>query len=115
MITEKLIMVYYLNLGNVSSQREDEILADFSANLNRSIKEAHHILLPISDGDTRVECINPKLITQEEYESVEVFLKKAEDALSNFLEKTKPTLKKVEKTKPTFFEKLTGAFKNRKS
>lgn len=117
MITEKLIIVYYLNMSSMPRQRGQEMLAELSANLYRSIEEAHHIVLPIKDGDgiTRVECINPKLITQEEYESVEVFLKKAEDALSNFLEKTKPTLKKVEKTKPTFFEKLTGAFKNRKS
>ncbi len=106
MNTEKIILVYYLNLGNISRQEASEILHSFSANVNRSMKEVHHILIPISNGDSRVECLNPKIITQEEYRSVKGFLERAEYALSNFLEETQ---------KPTFFQKLIGSFKNRKS
>ena len=118
MNTEKLILVYYLNLGNITPQRASEILESFGANLYREIKEAHHILLPIRNGNTRVECLNPKIITQEEYRSVKGFLERAEDALSNFLEeKQKPIEEKQkpieEKQKPTFFQKLIGSFKNR--
>jgi len=105
MNTEKIILVYYLNLGNITPERASEILESFGANLYRKIKEAHHILLPIRNGNTRVECLNPKIITQE-YRSVKGFLERAEYALSNFLEETQ---------KPTFFQKLIGSFKNRKS
>ena len=116
MNTEKLILVYYLNLGNITPQRASEILESFGANLNQEIKEAHHILLPIRNGNTRVECLNPKIITQEEYRSVKGFLERAEDTLSNlsnFLEEKQKPIE--EKQKPTFFQKLIGSFKNRKS
>jgi hypothetical protein len=113
MNTEKLILVYYLNLGNISPQKTEEIMSSFSANLNRSIREAHHILLPISNGDTRVECLNPKLITQEECRLVKSFLERSEDALSNFLEKTQKPIEETQK--PTFLQKLIGFFKNIKS
>jgi hypothetical protein len=127
MNTEKIILVYYLNLGNITPERASEILESFGANLYRKIKEAHHILLPIRNGNTRVECLNPKIITQEEYRSVKVFLERAEGALSDILKETqrpiketqKPTLETqkptLETQKPTFFQKLIGSFKNRKS
>ena len=111
MNTEKLILIYYLNLGNITPQRASEILESFGANLNQEIKEAHHILLPIRNGNTRVECLNPKIITQEEYRSVKGFLEKAEGALSDILKETQRPIE--EKQKPTFFQKLIGSFKNR--
>ncbi len=127
---QKPILVYYINPGNVSRARAGELFRNIYE--HPIIKDdAHNIILPITNGNSRVECINPKLVSEEEYQSAKEVLKRAEDALLDFLKNLEreeahvsgascdhtPDLgdKIAEKhRKLTFFQKLIGAFKGRR-
>lgn len=63
---DKIILAHYINVGNVSPQKVAEILGDISKSLAGQ-EDVLHYVYPIREGDTRVDCINPKLVTGEEY------------------------------------------------
>lgn len=128
---EKLILVYYINLGNVSRPKSQLILEMISKNL--TLEETHSIIIPIKDGDTKVECINPQLVSEEEYQSAKNVLERSQKALDDFLNSMnnkeeswtsvascdRGLVVDINKTdqnnKPSFLQNLIGAFKNRKS
>jgi hypothetical protein len=69
----KIILVHYINVGNVSPQRVSELLYDVSKSLAGQDDVLHYVY-PITQGETRVDCINPKLVTGEEYKYVKEVL-----------------------------------------
>jgi hypothetical protein len=80
---DKIILAHYINVGNVSQDKVTELMAKISKSLVGQDDVLHYIY-PIRQGDTRVDCINPKLVTGEEY-------KHAKDVLS-FNEKLVKTI-----------------------
>jgi hypothetical protein len=68
MSKEKIILVHYINVGNINSNDVAEIMKDI---VNKfSLKEEDNIIsywIPVREGDTRVECINPKLVSEEDF------------------------------------------------
>lgn len=63
---DKIILAHYINVGNVNPQKVAEILGDLSKSL-AGHDDVLHYIYPITQGNTRVDCINPKLVTGEEY------------------------------------------------
>ena len=63
---DKIILAHYINVGNVSHESVAELLSEISKSLVGQ-DEVLHYIYPIREGDTRVDCINPKLVTGEEY------------------------------------------------
>ena len=53
---EKIILVHYINIGN--SDDMENIIKKLSPNERNDI---FSYFIPIIEGETRVECINPKL------------------------------------------------------
>lgn len=60
----------------------EEVAKHFNGFFDESVKV---IYVPGYDGSTRIECINPRLITEEEYERVRQIIKDAETALWEYL------------------------------
>lgn len=67
---EKLFLVIYLNIGSVPSIDVSAYLKDFSRSLTYD-ESIERLIIPTRDGETRVECINPVLLNEEQYAEVE--------------------------------------------
>ena len=77
---DKLFIVVYVGVHGFSDQTISEILAD----------SVNTLIIPTRDSETRVECINPVLLTEEQYEEtrkkIESLTEKVEEALKTFKE-----------------------------
>jgi len=63
---ENLILVYYIGVGNMAQEDIENFIQKIK---NRMIPETFKgeiIIIPQYDLNTRVECINPKYITDKE-------------------------------------------------
>lgn len=71
---DKIFLVVYLNVGTAAdSEIEDSIkrLAD-TLNFDDSVQL---FIIPCRGSDTRIECINPVLLDEKQYKSVEKKIK----------------------------------------
>ena len=71
---DKIFLVVYLNVGTVAdSEIEDSVkrLAD-TLNFDDSVQL---FIIPCRGSDTRIECINPVLLDEKQYKSVEKKIK----------------------------------------
>ena len=83
---DKLFLVIYLNVGDIPNDDVSRLLMDYENNLDGAYDESiEKIIVPLRQGETRVECINPVLLTEEQYketeEKVKSLRKKVEEAL----------------------------------
>ena len=85
---EKIILVHYLNYNATKSrQRIREELGTYINFINDREKEnIVNYVVPVT-GETRIECINPKLVSQEEYSKALETLNTAKEQLAEFLSK----------------------------
>ena len=67
---DKLFLVCYPNIGSIPDKNVSEYLHSFAEafTYDESIEK---IIVPIRKGENRVECINPVLLTDEQYKEVE--------------------------------------------
>lgn len=83
---DKIILAHYINVGNVSPQKVNELLYDISKSLAGQDDVLHYVY-PITQGDTRVDCINPKLVTGEEYKYAKEVLSFNENLIKTIIGK----------------------------
>lgn len=83
---EKLIIVVYLGIKEDDEFKANEIIENF---INYSLPkddDKQFFVIP-TFGETRIECINPKLINEDEYSKVKEVLNNVEVNLSDFFKK----------------------------
>ena len=74
---EKLILVFYIGVGNLPPAEVSEFMQDVVANLKKDKqKDIIYYFIPVRNQETKIECINPKLVSEDDY-------KKAKEALDN--------------------------------
>lgn len=84
---DKLILVAYINVGGIHDADVSAFLTETANNLKP--KEDDSILfyvIPVRGEESRLECVNPKLVSEEEYE-------KAHQACEKIAEKLKELTK----------------------
>ena len=86
---EKLILVYYLSIDNVDNVEEfmGEVMKRISSN---SVSEESEIIAVPIFGETRIECINPKYITDGD------LIKKHERLMSELHEKLQNQIDQID-------------------
>lgn len=65
---EKIILVHYIYIGNIDYNDVNKFIEEIAVKF--SPKEEDNIIsywIPVNNGETRVECINPKLVSEEDY------------------------------------------------
>ena len=67
---DKLFLVCYLNIGSIPAEDIREYLHNFAEAFTYDAS-IERIVIPIRKGESRVECINPVLLTDEQYKEVE--------------------------------------------
>ena len=91
----KIILITYFKISKNSSKEQiNKIIESFSVGFDQAFKEDYHCFyIPIYDGDSRVECINPKLVDDEDYENLNQY----EEALVNYNRAMMKIIKKPKK------------------
>ena len=72
---EKLILVHYIDSRVIDNHNMREYLEDVSKYLVSYDKNIHNYIIPIQ-CETRIECLNPKLVSEEDYKEAKEFLDK---------------------------------------
>lgn len=85
----KLILVHYLNTNGLSSNNAKEQFFNYKKMVNEEYPDFTHFIMPIQNGDNKIECINPQLISHEEYTIVSEFIKSTDEKINEFLNKVK--------------------------
>lgn len=75
----KIILVHYVWLGNAAMDQVENKFNRLKNNFQH-LEEDNIISywIPIKEGDSRVECINPKLVSEEDFNQAKLALDKAQ-------------------------------------
>jgi hypothetical protein len=86
MSKEKIILIHYINVGNIDGNNVSEMMENV---VNKfSPKEEDNIIsywIPVREGETRVECINPKLVSQEDFTEAKRVLDRNQEIVNNII------------------------------
>ena len=81
---DKLFIIIYVDVRNVNRADVSEYLRPI-ANATVFDESVIRLIIPTRDSETRVECINPVLLTEEQYEEtkkrIEGLAEKVKEAL----------------------------------
>jgi hypothetical protein len=83
---EKIILVHYINIGNIDGNNVSKIMEDVVKKF--SPKEEDNIIsywIPVREGETRVECINPKLVSQEDFTEAKLVLDRNQEIVNDII------------------------------
>ena len=82
---EKIILAHYINVGNKSPENVAYIMNEVKVVLDKDHAEIVHFVYPVVGQETRVECINPKLVSEEDYLQAKNVLKKNQSIITRLL------------------------------
>jgi hypothetical protein len=94
MKNEKIILVAYLNICDYPAEEVPSVMKDVSEHFSGQFKKddnVYTIVVPVYDRETEIECINPKLVSEEEYKKAESACKKLEKVITEFISPKKET------------------------
>jgi hypothetical protein len=88
---DKIILVFYIYVGDLSGTQVEELLDELKSHYFGEWENENTLAywIPINEGDTRVECINPKLVGPEKYEKVSQEIERAKVSLDKFIQSSK--------------------------
>ena len=109
MSKDKLILVHYISVGNIPYEDVETYLLKLRDQMSPPKSEHISYFIPVRDSDSRVECINPKLVDKDEYKIHLKRLKKAEKEFYKVIESMNESkfTKKVNKKRTTYTLKET--------
>ncbi len=71
----RLILVFYINIGNTEDKDVPSLMKELIARTReQSQNEERSYWFPTREGESRVECINPQLINNDQYKEVRSIL-----------------------------------------
>lgn len=86
---DKLFIVVYAGVHGFCDQTVSEILANIAHHMQYD-DSVNTLIIPTRDSETRVECINPVLLSEEQYEEtrkkIESLTEKVEEAIKTLKE-----------------------------
>ena len=83
---EKIILIHYINVSNIDGNDVSKIMEEVINKL--SLKEEDNIIsywIPVREGETRVECINPKLVSEEDFTEAKRVLDRNQEIVNNII------------------------------
>ena len=83
---DKIIIVHYIDVSKAEPRIIPELMDDVAKRFTPTEDNILTYWVPVY-SETRIECINPKLITEEEYVDVKSFLDKHQEMVNEFLNK----------------------------
>jgi hypothetical protein len=97
MSKEKIILIHYINVGNIDGNDVSEMMGNV---VNKfSPKEEDNIIsywIPVREGETRVECINPKLVSEEDFTEAKRVLDRNQEIVNDIINWKNKTIESYE-------------------
>ena len=82
MTKDSLILVAYVNVGNIHDADVGAYLEEVGKNLSHKTDDSViTYIIPVRGQESRLECINPKLVSEEEYEKARKVCQELQDRL----------------------------------
>lgn len=106
-LIEQIILVHYIDVGNISMADVKPFIEKISIMMRPKPEEqCYSYFVPIRNGDTRVECINPKLIGEDEFKKAKDTLDKAQEAFIKVIDEVNKKRRVLPKVDPKKVRKL---------
>jgi hypothetical protein len=86
---EKLILAIYVHVGNMSPADIAEHMDRMMGSLNNKDENILHYVIPIQEGNSRIECLNPKLVLEKDYDKIQEIIENNQKIVDEFLNKYK--------------------------
>ena len=86
---EKIILVNYVAVGNMSMNEVHEYLEDFERKIVPKDEGIFNYIVPIKGYDSRVECLNPKLVSEDDYKQAKELLDRNQKIVDELVESYK--------------------------
>jgi len=83
-IMDKIILIHYINVDHKSPQSVAELVSVLSSKLSKS-EEVLNFIYHVKDMPTKVECLNPKLVTGEEYKEAKAILEDHQEIIKKYI------------------------------
>lgn len=79
----KIILVFYVNTKRMSLDETQAYLKEVADTVTFEEQDTlNYFIIPIKDGESRVECLNPKLVSKEDYKEAKKVLDRAQKAFN---------------------------------
>jgi hypothetical protein len=106
-LIEQIILVHYIDVGNISMEDVEPHIQKIAIKMRPKPEEqCHSYFIPIRNGDTRVECINPKLIGEDEFKKAKDTLDKAQEEFTKVIDEVNKKRRVLPKVDPKKVRKL---------
>lgn len=66
----RLILVFYIDVSRVYEDDVSDYMNDVATSLSKNDDGTDKYFIPVYEGGSRLECINPVMISEEEYTEV---------------------------------------------
>lgn len=86
---DKIILVHYIAIGNMEHNKAMMALDKFKNQMKAKEEDVVQYFIGIREGDSRIECINPKLVDEAEYAKAREALDKAQSEFNKLLNELK--------------------------
>jgi hypothetical protein len=83
---DKIILAFYVNVKNLDPRDISEYFIKLKDNVYVN-DDILNYFIAVYDGESRIECLNPKLVSEDEYNKVKELLEKTENAYKDFINK----------------------------
>jgi len=80
---DKLILVFYINVDGINAYDVSEYLSNAARHF-QGYDVYESIFIPVHNQETKVDCINPVLLNEEQYKKVEDTVSKLSTAFGDF-------------------------------
>lgn len=84
---DKIILVFYIYVGELSPTGIEQLIDELKSHYFGEWESENTLSywIPVQEGDTRIECINPKLVGPEDWDRVNQEIQRAKDSLDQFM------------------------------
>ena len=82
LLKDKIIIVFYVDIRYVNVIDISTFLAEFSNTIKDIDESVYQIIIPVRET-SRVECINPRLATDDENKKIEELIEKYNEYIKN--------------------------------
>ena len=82
---EKIILVHYINIGNMVHSDVERFIKSVAVELTPKEDNIISYWIPIKNGETRIECINPKLVSEEDYSEAKKVLDRNQEIVNEII------------------------------
>lgn len=77
---DKIILVCYVDISMMDNEDVPMYMNEVAAILKRENDQILHYLVPIK-SESRIECLNPKLVSEEDYAEAKAILERLQSTL----------------------------------